>query len=170
MPTFARAREAKDEPLTLPMPGRDGLFDDYEIRPATARQLIDLATIEKVIRKTVVGLGDTIPQTELDQLDALTEQGYVEMLLGADVFARMVDRGVGSKMLTAAALTAQTWHLQGIEQAHEVWTRLTNPEDPTTPTPAGTPAKGGRSTQDRSSTGSRSGSKAPRTKHPKRKR
>ena len=145
MPTFAKAKEAKDEPLCLPVPGRDGLFTVYEIQPATARQLIDITTIEKVIRKTVVGLGSTIPQTEVDKLDSLTEEGYVELIIGADVFEKMCANGVGQKALLAVCLTAQAWHLHGVEQAHAVWERMmVNPEDPTTPTLAGKPAKGGQ--------------------------
>lgn len=162
MPTFDAATEAKDEPLELPIPGRDGLLAVYKIQPLSAAGLIDLSMVEKAVRNTFIGLGDKVPAESVAKLDAMTEQQFVELCIGVDTLAAMIANGVGARMLTAACLTAQKWHLNGIAAAHEVWERLAvKGADPTEPTH---PANGGRHTPVTTSTANRSSSTS-RKKH-----
>lgn len=143
MPTFPKAQEARDEPLTLPVPGLDGVFHNLTIQPASGEAFMAMATTEKVIRATMVGLGDRLAADDVATLERMSQQDYIEMLIGADVLQQMIDYRVGQRYLQAVCLTAQTWHLHGVEMARKMWNRLAlgieDDPDPTVPTRPGKP-------------------------------
>src|SRR5690349_18675204 len=124
MPTFEAAEAAKDDPLRLPIPGRDGRVITFEIPVLSAQGLVDLSMIERAVRKTFIGLGDTVPAEEISKLDSMTNLEYVQLVLSAGTYGLMVDAGIDARMLTAACLTAQAWHTRGTQAAFDTWQRL----------------------------------------------
>jgi hypothetical protein len=148
MPVFEAAAEAKDEPLTLPIPTRDGRIVPFSIPPLMAGDVPKLAGVARSVRMHFAGMGDRVPEETNAELDAMTEQQYLELVLSGPVFAAMIEQGVGGKMMLNAAVTAQTWHLDGLERARITWDRLARGVDPTMPTrPATTGNNGSRTSK-----------------------
>ena len=124
MPTFEAAEQAKDDPLRLPIPGADGIVRTYEIPVLDAAGLIELSQLERTIRMMTVGLGDQIQPEEVAKLDRMTQRQHVELVLSAKTADLMIRDRIDSRMFTAAAITAQTWHTRGPQAAFDVWQRL----------------------------------------------
>lgn len=124
MPTFEAAEQAKDDPLRLPIPGADGIVRTYEIPVLDAAGLIELSQLERTIRMMTVGLGDRVPDEEVAKLDRMTQRQHVDLVLSFGTVERMIADRIDQRMLTAAAITAQTWHTKGTQAAFDQWQRL----------------------------------------------
>lgn len=124
MPTFEPAQEAKDDPLRLPIPGGDGTVKLYEIPPLSAADLVTLSQLERSVRMISVGLGDRVPESEITALDRMTQRQHVELVLSAPTFELMCKNRIDARMLSAAAVTAQTWHTNGTAAAFKAWEML----------------------------------------------
>lgn len=159
MPTFEMAEAALDEPLTLPVRNLDGIMHTYTVPVCSAADLLTLTIVEKRLIQYMAGIKDT-PASEDDQVRRLSERQYMDAILTAPVVDQMLSDNVGGKMMTAVMLTAQKWHLEGPDAAHEVWKQLVlGKADPTVPTPAATRGSG---TQANWSTGSRNITRSPK--------
>lgn len=121
MPTFDAAEAAKDDPLRLPIPGGNGVVTIYEIPVLDAAGLIELAQLERSVRLISVGLGADVPDTEKRKLDAMTQRQHVDLVLSVPTVELMIANKIDQRMFTAAAVTAQTWHLRGLNAAIEAW-------------------------------------------------
>lgn len=159
MPVFEAATEAEDEPLVLPMPCIDGRFVSFAIPPLSAGDVPKLAGVARSVKMHFAGMGDRVPDETNRELDGMTEQGYLELVLSRPVFDRMLTEKVGGKMMLNAAVTAQAWHLNGLEVARATWDKLARGVDPTTPAH---PVNGG--TRSKPAASYQSSSKAARKK------
>lgn len=163
MPVFEAAAEAKDEPLVLPCPTLSGRVVPFAIPPLSAEDLPRFAALARAVNMTFAGMGDRVAQETYDDLDRMTEQQYLELVLSPAVFEQMIGEKLGGKMMLNVAVTAQTWHLNGLERARSVWDTIARGVDPTAPT---SPGKAGNNTRVTSSTGSLNTS----SRHPKKSR
>lgn len=148
---FQAVQEFRDEPIVLPIVGRDGTVTRYSIEQLDGEQWTLLASVERANRT----IRENLPTSDGDRaaLQKLSNREYFELILGADNLTLMETNRVHSKLFNAAAATAAAFHLNGVEQARAVWTRnlaqLGN-TDPTQTTPQTAP--GGISTASDKST------------------
>lgn len=180
MPTFEKAEEARDEPLTLPVRNLDGVVHEYVFEPITASDLLTLTIVQNKLIRTLAGQAEGMPVSESNQVKAMTQRAYMDAVVGGPrsdgtptgpsiLLDRMFADRVGGRMLTLVLLTVQKWHMEGSDAAHKVWTEtVVNPVDPQLPTTAGIrgPGTGEGSTL----TGLRSSTRSPKAKPKQQKR
>lgn len=105
MPRFAEIPSVVQEPLVLPVRGRDGTVREYTIQPATAGDFITMG----VLKANAMGA----PLTEVDReklahLDSVSQAWSLS--LGPDVLERIIADGVSAEDMRRMAQTALYWH------------------------------------------------------------
>jgi hypothetical protein len=128
---FAQSKEARDEPITLPVTCRDGKIEMYVIEPLDGQAWMRLVAIDKAQRRARAGL--TIAPEDQAELDTMSEREFGELVVGEDNFNRLLDSTAHPDLILAVITTAQTFHIRGEDAAENAWKLLA--VDPPQPVP-----------------------------------
>lgn len=108
---FADATEALEEPLVLPLRGKNRKLKDYKIHPVDAADGIVLqdfmADIQEVVRRQQAGEKVDGSEASFGADDDLAR--LEEMCLGKDVRDQMIKDGVKHRSIQVAGMTAFYW-------------------------------------------------------------
>lgn len=130
----------EDDPLVLPIAGRDGVVRDYQVPTPTADQWVRLLALDAVF--DAQRRGETPLPGDAEVVKAMSQEQQLRMSLG-DALDQMMADGVDWRFCQAAHQTAYAFRRFGPEKAARTWEKALGkamgvPAGPPPPSPTST--------------------------------